>query len=104
MPNQNYRHTLIACYLGFVTQAITANFTPLLFLTFRSTYKVSLEQLALIPFTFYLAQIVVDILHRHADEVEPLDSGVQRPVAADDVDDRVHHVLCQMDVGRARIL
>ena len=60
MPNQNYRHTLIACYLGFVTQAITANFTPLLFLTFRSTYKVSLEQLALIPFTFYLAQIIVD--------------------------------------------
>ena len=32
---KNYKKTLIACYLGFVTQAITANFTPLLFLTFK---------------------------------------------------------------------
>ena len=30
---KNYNKTLIACYLGFVTQAISANFTPLLFLT-----------------------------------------------------------------------
>ena len=37
---KNYKKTLIACYLGFVTQAISANFTPLLFLTFKSTvYK-----------------------------------------------------------------
>lgn len=62
MPQQekNYTKTLIACYLGFVTQAITANFTPLLFLTFKNSYGVSLEQLALIPFTFYLAQIIID--------------------------------------------
>lgn len=25
---KNYRKTLIACYLGFVTQAISANYTP----------------------------------------------------------------------------
>ena len=31
-----YRKTLLACYLGFVTQAISANFAPLLFLTFKS--------------------------------------------------------------------
>ena len=31
MVNQ-YRKTLLACYLGFVTQAIAANFAPLLFL------------------------------------------------------------------------
>lgn len=63
MPSQekNYQPTLIACYLGFVTQAITANFAPLLFLTFRDIYKVSLEQIALIPFTFYLAQILIDL-------------------------------------------
>ena len=29
-----YGKTLIACYLGFITQAIAANFAPLLFLTF----------------------------------------------------------------------
>ena len=33
---KNYKKTLIACYLGFVTQAISANFTPLLFLTFKN--------------------------------------------------------------------
>ena len=58
---KNYNHTLIACYLGFVTQSITANFAPLLFLTFKDVYKVSLEQIALIPFTFYLAQILIDL-------------------------------------------
>lgn len=39
----NYKKTLIACYLGFVTQAISANFAPLLFLTFKSSYGISLK-------------------------------------------------------------
>ena len=30
----NYRRTQLACYLGFITQAISANFAPLLFMTF----------------------------------------------------------------------
>lgn len=62
MTNQrNYRKTLIACYLGFVTQAICANFTPLLFLTFKSTYGITLEKIALIPLVFYLVQLLVDL-------------------------------------------
>ena len=59
---KNYRKTLIACYLGFITQAITANFTPLLFLTFRSSYDISLEKLAVIPLVFYLTQLLVDLV------------------------------------------
>ena len=43
---KNYKKTLIACYLGFVTQAISANFSPLLFLTFISTYGITLEKIA----------------------------------------------------------
>ena len=43
-PKKNYKKTLTACYLGFVTQAITANFAPLLFLTFMSAYGISLEK------------------------------------------------------------
>ena len=31
---KKYRKTLLACYLGFITQAIAANFAPLLFLKF----------------------------------------------------------------------
>ncbi len=56
----NYKKTLVACYLGFITQAISANFTPLLFLTFKSTYGISLEKIALIPFVFYLTQLLID--------------------------------------------
>ena len=58
---KNYKKTLIACYLGFVTQAISSNFAPLLFLTFKSTYGISLEKIALIPFVFYITQLLVDL-------------------------------------------
>ncbi len=57
----NYHKTLAACYLGFVTQAISANFAPLLFLTFKSTYGIGLEKIALIPLVFYLTQLLVDL-------------------------------------------
>ena len=57
---KNYKKTLTACYLGFVTQAISANFTPLLFLTFKYAYGISLEKIAMIPLAFYLTQLFVD--------------------------------------------
>ena len=58
---KNYKKTLLACYLGFVTQAISANFVPLLFLTFKSTYGITLEKIATIPLVFYLTQLLVDL-------------------------------------------
>ena len=58
---KNYKKTLTACYLGFVTQAISANFTPLLFLTFKGSYGITLEKIAMIPLAFYLTQLLVDI-------------------------------------------
>ena len=58
---KNYKKTLIACYLGFVTQAISANFTPLLFITFISTYGITLEKIAMIPLVFYLTQLLIDL-------------------------------------------
>lgn len=57
---KNYKKTLTACYLGFVTQAISANFVPLLFVTFSNTYGISLEKIAMIPMVFYLTQLFVD--------------------------------------------
>lgn len=45
---KNYNHTLNACYLGYITQAIVNNFAPLLFLTFQSTYEISLDKIALL--------------------------------------------------------
>ena len=62
IKTKNYKKTLIACYLGYITQAISANFTPLLFLTFKDTYGISLEMIALIPMVFYLTQLLVDLV------------------------------------------
>ena len=39
-----YQKTMIACYLGFITQAITANFAPLLFLPFIGRIRFHLER------------------------------------------------------------
>lgn len=58
---KNYKRTRLACYLGFVTQAIAANFAPLLFLTFKDAYGIGLEQIALIPLVFYFTQLLVDL-------------------------------------------
>ena len=57
----DYKKTLRACYLGFITQAICANFAPLLFLTFHKDYQIPLGFIALIPVTFFFTQLVVDI-------------------------------------------
>ena len=66
----NYKKTLIACYLGFVTQAIAANFAPLLFLTFHNNYNISLGKIALISSVFFTTQLIVDILcARFADTI-----------------------------------
>ena len=68
--NRKYQKTLAACYLGFITQAIAANFAPLLFLTFQDTYGISLEIIALIPVVFYLTQLLVDLgATRFADKI-----------------------------------
>ena len=67
---KNYRRTLIACYMGFITQAITSNFITLLFLTFYSDYHISLGRIALIPTVFFLTQLSVDALcARYVDRI-----------------------------------
>ena len=68
--SKNYQKTLLACYLGFITQAITANLAPLLFLKFHKDYGIPLGRIALISGTFYAAQLIVAILcARFADRV-----------------------------------
>ena len=78
---KNYRKTLIACYLGFITQAIAANFAPLLFLKFHSDYSIPLGQIALISTVFYFTQLVVDVFcARFVDRI-----GYRRSVVASEV-------------------
>lgn len=59
MPD--YGKTKTACYLGFVTQAIVANFVPLLFLKFHHDYHISLGNIALISTCFFFTQLLVDV-------------------------------------------
>jgi len=59
MPN--YKKTKLACYLGFITQAIVANFTPLLFLWFHTTYQIALGNIAMISAVFFFTQLLVDL-------------------------------------------
>ena len=56
-----YKKTLKSCYLGFVTQAIAANFAPLLFLTFKNSYGLSLEQISAVPLLFFVTQLLTDL-------------------------------------------
>ena len=57
----NYHKTKTACYMGFITQAVTANFAPLLFLKFHSEYHIDLGNIALISTFFFLTQLLVDL-------------------------------------------
>ena len=57
-----YRHTLIACYAGYITQAIVNNLPPLLFLTFHKQFGISLEKIAVLISANFIMQIIVDIL------------------------------------------
>ncbi|MEE3481158.1 MAG: MFS transporter [Lachnospiraceae bacterium] len=56
-----YKSTLIACYMGFITQAIASNFAPLLFTTFHREFGISLGRIALISTVFYLTQLLIDL-------------------------------------------
>ena len=57
-----YKKTLTACYLGFITQSIAANFAPLLFLTFHKTYGIPFGKIALISTVFYVTQLLIDVV------------------------------------------
>lgn len=58
----NYNHTIYACYIGYITQAIVNNFAPLLFLTFQKSYAISLEKIAFLVTLNFGVQLVVDLL------------------------------------------
>ena len=78
---KNYRKTLLACYLGFITQAIAANFAPLIFLTFHKTYGISLGRIALIPTAFFFTQLLVDLFcAKYVDRI-----GYRRSVVASEI-------------------
>ena len=57
-----YKRTLTACYLAFITQAITANLAPLLFMRFHTEFGIPLGKIAVIPIAFFITQLIVDLI------------------------------------------
>jgi len=58
----NYKHTLAASYLGYITQAAVNNLAPLLFVTFSQEFDITLEKIGLLITVNFCVQILVDIL------------------------------------------
>ena len=44
----SYEHTIKACFIGYIVQAIVNNFAPLLFLTFQQSYGIPLSRITLL--------------------------------------------------------
>lgn len=56
-----YDKTVVACFVGYVVQAIVNNFAPLLFLTFQRTYGIPLSQITLLVGLNFGVQLLVDL-------------------------------------------
>lgn len=58
----NYNHTLYACFLGYITQAVVNNFAPLLFVIFHQQLNIPLSQITLLVTINFLVQLFVDFI------------------------------------------
>ena len=58
----NYNYTMGVCCAGYITQALAVNFAPLLFLTFRRTYGITLPQISFMVVLAFFVQMLVDLL------------------------------------------
>ena len=56
-----YDGTVVACFVGYVVQAIVNNFVPLLFLTFQRTYGIPLSRITLLVTLNFGMQLLVDL-------------------------------------------
>jgi len=57
-----YRHTTAACYIGYIVQAAIANLPPLLFVTFRNQFNISMEAITLLISINFAIQMLVDFI------------------------------------------
>ncbi len=59
---KKYNKTMIACFVGYIVQAIVNNFVPLLFLTFQRAYEIPLSQITILVTFNFGVQLLVDLL------------------------------------------
>ena len=56
------KHTVRAGFIGYLTQAITINFFPLLFITFEKEFNLSLGKISLLIAISFITQLTTDLL------------------------------------------
>ena len=56
----DYRHTLAAAYIGYITQAAINNFIPLLFIHFGKEFGIGLEKISFLIMVNFGVQLCVD--------------------------------------------
>lgn len=57
-----HKHTLAASYLGYITQAVVNNLTPLLFVVFETSLGISIGRISLLITVNFGVQMLVDLL------------------------------------------
>lgn len=69
MIQLNYRYTIYACFIGYITQAIANNLSPLLFSCFMHDFHLSTMQITTFVVLNFMTQILSDILaSKYADK------------------------------------
>ena len=58
---RTHQHRVLACFLGYIVQAIVNNFTPLLFLTFHSSFGIPMSKITLLVTVNFGLQLLVDL-------------------------------------------
>jgi fucose permease len=57
----NFKYTVLACYIAYLTQALVINFTPLLYVTFQTEMGLTLSQISLLIAINFGTQMLTDI-------------------------------------------
>jgi len=62
MKKLGYKSTTVSCYIGYISQAIVNNFSPLLFVMFSTQFDISLTQLSLMIAINFGVQLLTDFV------------------------------------------
>ena len=57
----NFKYTIFACYIAYLTQALVINFTPLLYVTFQTELGLTLSQISLLIAVNFGTQMLTDL-------------------------------------------
>ena len=62
MHELTYKHTVAACYLGYITQAAVVNLSPILFIVYQAQFGISYEMIGRLILINFVTQLLTDIV------------------------------------------